>query len=176
MTQRTLFTIGHSTRTWKEFVALLKGWKIAELVDVRRYPGSKAFPWFDKRRMHRALTRAGIAYSHLPELGGRRAPRVDTRNVGWRNRGFRGYADYMETAEFQSGLGCLNLQRGKHRVAVMCAEAVWWRCHRRLISDAEVVRGIPVQHLMTANSSTRHLLTSFAVVRKKGRKPTIGYP
>jgi uncharacterized protein (DUF488 family) len=161
MAQRTLFTIGHSTRTWDDFVALLRAWKIDELVDVRTVPRSRAFPWFSKDRMKRALARAKIDYSHAPALGGFRVPVSGSDNAGWHNKRFRAYADYMQTPLFQDGLAKLNVQRKEQRVCVMCSEAVWWRCHRRMIADAEVARGIPVKHILRETSAQQHELTEF---------------
>lgn len=179
MGQRTLFTVGHSTRGWAEFVALLKAWEIEELVDVRTAPRSRAFPWFGEQRMQKALPRSAIAYVHIAELGGFRRPQKDSVNAGWQNARFRAYADYMQTQEFEDGLRELNARRKRRRVCVMCSEAVWWRCHRRMIADAEVARGIPVKHLMSATVATRHELTEFAVVtraRKRGGAPVVAYP
>lgn len=179
MGQRTLFTIGHSTREWDEFVDLLEAWKIEEVIDVRTVPRSRAFPWFGTDRMERALPRAGIAYLLVPELGGLRHARKDSPNGGWQNASFRGYADYMQTPAFQEGLRVLNARRKARRVSVMCSEAVWWRCHRRMIADAEIARGIPVKHIMSPTTATPHELTEFAVVtRPRGRAgpPVITYP
>ncbi len=177
MGKRLLFTVGHSTRTWKDFVLLLKTWKIQELIDVRTVPRSRAFPWFEKAHMQKALPKAGIAYCHLAALGGLRYSKKDSVNTGWRNAGFRGYADYMQSNGFESGLKELNRRRAKHRVCVMCAEAVWWRCHRRMIADAEIIRGIPVRHIMTQRAAVPHALTPFGRIRKKKtRHPFITYP
>ncbi len=177
MGQRILFTIGHSTRSWDEFVALLKTWKIQELVDVRTVPRSRAYPWFSKDLMEKALPKSGIRYMHLQALGGFRPLKKDFVNEGWRNASFRGYADYMQTPAFTDGLDDLNARRKKRRVCVMCSEAVWWRCHRRMIADAETARGIPVKHIMSERSATRHELTAFAVVKKRrGQPPEINYP
>ncbi len=175
MAHRTLFTVGHSTRTWTEFVALLKSWKIEELVDVRTLPRSRAFPWFTKQRMARALPKVAIEYVHIPALGGLRKPGKDSVNTGWQNARFRAYADFMQTAEFEHGLQELNDLRKKRRVCVLCSESVWWRCHRRLIADAEVARGIPVKHIMSATSAKQHELTVFAAVNKRrGPAPARG--
>jgi uncharacterized protein (DUF488 family) len=177
MSQRTLFTIGHSTRTWAEFVALLKAWKIEELIDVRTVPRSRAFPWFCKERMEKALPKAGIPYEHLAILGGFRRAAADSVNAGWQNERFRAYADHMQTAEFAKGLAELNRRRRKRRVCVMCSEAVWWRCHRRMIADAEAARGIPVKHVMSDKVAKPHEMTEFAVIAKgRGRAPIITYP
>lgn len=140
MRQRTLFTVGHSTRAWSEFVSLLKAWRIEELVDVRTVPRSRTFPWFSKQRMEKAMAKSGIEYVHLPQLGGFRHSKKASVNAGWQNAQFRAYADYMQTKEFEEGLEELNRRRKKRRVCVMCSEALWWRCHRRMIADAEVTR------------------------------------
>ena len=177
MSRRTLFTIGHSTRTWAEFVALLKAWRIEELVDVRTVPRSRTFPWFCKERMEKSLPKSEVEYVHLPRLGGFRPPSKDSENLGWENARFRAYADYMQTTEFAEGLEALNDLREKRRVCVMCSEAVWWRCHRRMIADAEVARGIPVKHVMSEKVAKQHELTEFAMVKKRnGRTPVITYP
>jgi uncharacterized protein (DUF488 family) len=177
MGQRTLFTIGHSTRKWDDFVALLKAWKIEDVVDVRTVPRSRTYPWFCKERMGKAIPKLGMRYVHLPALGGFRNVTKDSVNLGWRNARFRGYADYMQTASFEEGLEELNELRKKRRVCVMCSEAVWWRCHRRMIADAETAWGIPVRHVMTERVATHHKLSDFAVVKKRrGRVPIITYP
>lgn len=147
---------------------MLNSWKIEELVDVRTLPRSPAFPWFNRQRMAAALSKGAIKYVHMPALGGLRKPSIDSVNTGWQNARFRAYADFMQTAEFEHGLQELNEQRKMRRVCVLCSEAVWWRCHRRMIADAEVARGIPVKHIMSATSATQHELTAFAEV-KKGR-------
>lgn len=176
MGQRTLFTVGHSTRSWKAFVSLLKAWKIKELIDIRTLPRSRTFPWFSEHRMKAALQKAGIGYVHLASLGGFRRSKSNSANTGWRNERFRGYADYMQTQEFEEGLKELNDRRKKRRVCVMCSEAVWWRCHRRMIADAEVVRGIPVKHVMNENTTKLHELTEFAIVKRRRRVPVLTYP
>jgi len=177
MSQRTLFTVGHSTRAWAEFVALLKAWRIEELVDVRTVPRSRTFPWFSKERMKKLLLKSAIEYVHLPKLGGFRHSSKDSVNTGWQNSRFRAYADYMQTKEFEEGLKELNQRRKKQRVCVMCSEAVWWRCHRRMIADAEVARGVPVKHVMSRKVAKPHELTAFAAVEKrKGRTPVVTYP
>jgi len=177
MAQRTLFTIGHSTRPWPEFVALLKAWKIEEVIDVRTVPKSRAFPQFWKSQMQKALPKAGIDYLHLVGLGGLRHSKKGSTNIGWRNASFRGYADYMQTSEFATALKKLNEHRKGKRVCVMCSEAVWWRCHRRMIGDVEVASGIPVKHVMSATKATPHELTPFAKVKsRRGKTPLITYP
>ena len=177
MSQRILFTVGHSTRTWREFARLLRAWNIQELVDVRAIPRSRMLPWFEKARLQQALPKIKIAYTHLPALGGLRYSKKASVNAAWHNSSFRAYADYMQTEAFEQGLKELNRRRRLHRVCVMCSEALWWRCHRRLIADAEVIRGIPVRHIMTHRSAGAHTLTAFARVRATHtRKPAITYP
>jgi len=177
MAQRTLYTIGHSTRGWDEFVELLKVWEIEELVDVRTVPRSRAVPWAWDKKMAVKLPEAGIGYVHLGALGGLRRAAKDSMNQGWQNASFRGYADYMQSEEFEAGLGELNKLRKRKRTCVMCSEAVWWRCHRRMIADAEVAQGIPVKHIMSATVAKGHEMTGFAVVEKRrGRGPVITYP
>jgi uncharacterized protein (DUF488 family) len=156
-----IWTIGHSTREIDSFVSLLKENGIKLLVDVRSWPGSKRYPQFNKEALAKSLVDAGIRYEHLPELGGRRKPKPDSRNTAWRNASFRGYADYMETEEFRNGVQrLLDLSRESGPAAIMCAEAVWWRCHRSLISDYLKVRGIDVMHILDANKIEQHPYTS----------------
>ena len=158
-----IWTIGHSTRTIEEFVSLLRENEINLLADVRAWPGSKRYPQFNKEALTESLSAHGIRYEHFLELGGRRRPRSDSKNTAWRNASFRGYADYMETEEFHKGVERLrDLAREAGRVAIMCAEAVWWRCHRSLISDYLKVRGIEVMHILDANKIEPHPYTSAA--------------
>lgn len=159
-----LFTVGHSTRSLDELVGLLREPGIALLADVRTAPGSRRMPHFRKAALAAALPELGIAYLHLPELGGLRRPKPDSPNAGWRNDGFRGFADHMASAEFAAGLERL-IELGRDRaVAVMCAEAVPWRCHRSLIADALVARGLEVRHLLGPGRSQAHSLTPFGLV------------
>lgn len=164
----TLWTIGHSTRPIEEFIELLRAHRIAELIDVRTVPRSRHNPQFNTDALAQSLRGAGIRYQHMPTLGGLRKPKKDSRNMGWRNESFRGYADYMQTEEFQTALEELMAEGRSHRSAVMCAEAVPWRCHRSLIADALVSHGWEVRHIMTATKADPHHLTSFAVVGKGG--------
>jgi uncharacterized protein (DUF488 family) len=159
-----VLTVGHSTHDAGEFVELLKGAGVQALADVRRYPGSRRMPWFNEGPLQTALGEAGIAYVHLPELGGRRQPVPGSPNGGWRVAQFQGYADHMETAEFAAGLARLLELASGQRTAVMCAEADWRRCHRRLLSDALVARGHAVSHLGARGATEPHRLTEFAVV------------
>jgi uncharacterized protein (DUF488 family) len=159
-----LWTIGHSTRTWEEFLALLRENDIALLVDVRHYPSSARVPWTNQPILAAHLKDAGLAYEHLVDLGGYRKPRSDSINLGWRNSGFRGYADYMETNAFRTALDRLIAQAKEQRTAIMCAEAVPWRCHRGLLSDALLVRGVRVVHILSPAKTQVHELTEFAKV------------
>ena len=162
MPQPRILTIGHSTRSLDEFVGLLTHHRVTVLIDVRTVPASRRMPHFAKSALERSLPQRGIRYVHMPELGGLRKPKLDSINTGWRNVSFRGYADYMETDEFWAGIDrVMNLPS---RPAVMCAEAVPWRCHRSLISDAMLVRGWRVLDIMSETSAPPHELTSFARV------------
>lgn len=159
----TLYTIGHSTRDLESFLALLRREGIRHLADVRTFPASRRYPQYGRDALATALADAGIAYSHHPELGGRRRPRPDSPNAGWRNEGFRGYADHMESPEFQRALDELLATARETPTAIMCAEAVPWRCHRTLLADAATVRGVDVRHILDARTDA-HRLTSFAAV------------
>jgi uncharacterized protein (DUF488 family) len=158
-----IWTIGHSTRTIDEFISLLQTNQIRLLVDVRSLPGSKRYPQFNKEALADSLGKAGIRYEHFPELGGRRRAKPGSTNTAWRNASFRGYADYMETEEFRKGVErLLDLAAGAGPAAIMCAEAVWWRCHRSLISDYLKARGIEVIHILDVNKTEPHPYTSAA--------------
>jgi uncharacterized protein (DUF488 family) len=158
-----IWTIGHSTRTIDEFISLLQANQIRLLADVRSLPGSKRYPQFNKETLANALGKAGIRYEHVAELGGRRKPSKDSLNTAWRNASFRGYADYMETEEFHKGLKrLLDLAVDAGAAAIMCAEAVWWRCHRSLISDYLKAHGVEVVHILDANKTQPHPYTSAA--------------
>lgn len=159
-----ILTVGHSTRAFDDLVALLRHHGVELVADVRRYPGSRRHPQFQRAALERSLAEHGIAYRHLPELGGRRRPRPDSPNQGWRNASFRGYADHMQTVEFRTGLAVLLELAAHHRVAIMCAEAVPWRCHRSLIADALLVRGAGAAHIVDAGQPAPHQLTRFACV------------
>ena len=157
-----IWTVGHSTRGVEEFVEVLLEHQIEALVDVRSFPGSRRYPHFNKGELSETLPEGGIEYIHLPALGGRRKSRPGSKNIAWRNEGFRGYADYMETADFQQGIETLLDLSGMKRTAVMCAEALWWRCHRSLISDYLKARGVEVIHILSAGKSEPHPYTSAA--------------
>lgn len=144
-----ILTIGHSNRTIEAFIELLKAHNVSRVVDVRKVPRSRHNPQFNRDTLPASLDANKIGYTHLPGLGGLRHPRPDSPNMGWRNTSFRGFADYMQTAEFDSSLEALLTLSRQDRVAIMCAEAVPWRCHRSLIADALVVRGYQVGHIMS---------------------------
>ena len=160
-----VLTVGHSTRTFDEFIRLLQAHGVSRVVDVRTVPRSRHNPQFNKASLPRALRKAGVRYVHLPGLGGLRHAKRDSLNVGWRNASFRGFADYMQTPEFEQSLQELIQLANKDRVAVMCAEAVPWRCHRSLIADALLVHGIRTEDIMSQTRRQVHTLTPFARVR-----------
>ncbi|MDE2359922.1 MAG: DUF488 domain-containing protein [Betaproteobacteria bacterium] len=160
----TVWTIGHSTRPLPEFMALLARHRINLLLDVRTVPRSRHNPQFNRESLPGALAAAGIGYVHMPELGGLRHAVADSRNTGWRNPSFRGYADYMQTAAFAAGVARVVADAARERCALMCAEAVPWRCHRSLIADALTVRGIRVEDIVGAQRTSVHRLTPFAQV------------
>lgn len=164
MTQ-TIWSIGHSTRPIEEFIGLLSMHGIRLLVDVRRYPASRRHPQFNAAALAESLHAQGIAYRHLPGLGGRRSARPDSINLGLRSTGFRGYADYMQTAKFWGALEELITYGRSTPTAIMCAEAVPWRCHRSLIADALVTRGWTVQHILSTAEARPHQLTPFAKIQ-----------
>lgn len=159
-----IWTAGHSTRSLEEFLELLAGPGIELVADVRRYPGSRRHPQFGRERLEAGLAAAGVAYRHLPALGGRRSPDPESPNTAWRNAAFRAYADHLGSAEFAAGLEELETAARERRTAVVCAEAVPWRCHRRLIADALTVRGWEVVHLLAPGREEVHALHPDAVV------------
>src|SRR5579872_7154704 len=161
---RTMLTIGHSNRSIEAFLDMLSAHGVQLLVDVRTMPQSRYNPQFNKDNLPGSLATRGIGYRHMPGLGGLRRARKDSTNIGWRNPHFRGYADYMQTEEFARNLDELVTLDGEQRVAIMCAEAVPWRCHRSLVADALTARGIPVSHIMSASQANPHKMTSFARV------------
>jgi uncharacterized protein (DUF488 family) len=167
-----LMTIGHSNRGLPELIAMLQAYSVDLVADVRKLPRSHFNPQFNKDELPGPLQEAGIGYRHLPELGGLRKARPDSTNTAWENRSFRGYADYMQTAGFEAGLRQLLALAEEHRVAVMCAEAVPWQCHRSLIADALSARGVPVKHILSADRIEPHRMTAFARV-EEGR---VTYP
>jgi uncharacterized protein (DUF488 family) len=160
----TIFTVGHSTRSLEDFIGTLKAHGIKALADVRKYPGSRRLPWFNAENLAIKLPEAGIAYLSFADLGGRRRAVAGSPNSGWRNESFRGYADYMQTPEFQAALDRLIQQARQTPTSIMCAEAVPWRCHRSLIADALLVRGWCVLDLFDVKKASSHQLTPFAKV------------
>jgi uncharacterized protein (DUF488 family) len=167
-----IMTIGHSTRTAAEFLSLLRTHGVTGIADVRTVPRSRRHPHFSRDALSVFLPEHGIAYIHVPGLGGLRKPAKDSVNSGWRVEGFRGYADHMQSGEFRAGLETLLAFADTHQAAVMCAESKWWQCHRQLIADALVTRGIDVRHILSAGDPAAHQLTPFA--RANGAQVT--YP
>jgi uncharacterized protein (DUF488 family) len=162
--QGTIFTVGHSTLPIARFIELLRTYGIAHLVDIRTIPASRRNPQFGSDALKASLAAAAIEYTHMPALGGLRHARKDSPNAGWRNESFRGYADYMQTGEFAEALeGLIRMGREK-RTAIMCAEAVPWRCHRSLVADALEIRQVPVIEILSETSHRPHRLTPFARV------------
>jgi uncharacterized protein (DUF488 family) len=158
--QPAIWTVGHSTRTTDEFLSVLSAYRIELVADVRRYPGSRRLPQFGSADLERALEMHGIQYKWLPSLGGRRTARPDSDNTGWRHPAFRGYADHLESEEFAEGLFELLMLAGGMRTAVMCAEVLWWRCHRRLIADVVTSLGGEVVHIRNEATAETHILSS----------------
>ena len=163
-TTKEIWTVGHSTRTLDEFTGLLRSFGIDMLIDIRRFPGSRKYPHFSKDQLEASLPENGIEYLHLEELGGRRKVSKDSGNSAWRLASFRGYADYMETKPFKEAAEILQKQAKKKKVAFMCAEAVWWSCHRSLVSDYLKVRGWQVNHIMGKGKTMEHPYTKPARV------------
>jgi uncharacterized protein (DUF488 family) len=172
---RPLYTIGHSTRPVSEFIEILRASAVTRVVDIRRIPWSRRNPQFDTTVLPLTLGRAGLDYIHLAALGGRRVKgkRADELNAGWDNQSFRNYADYARTPPFREGRDELLAMASEHACAIMCAEAVWWRCHRRIVSDHVLAHGVPVVHLLTQTTQMAASLTSFAVVDVDGN---VRYP
>jgi len=163
-TERTLLTVGHSNRSIETFLELLLSHRVAQVVDVRKLPGSRANPQFNDDALQAALAPHGIRYLWMPSLGGLRRGMPDSPNGGWRNKSFQAFADYMQTPEFAAAIDELLAEASERRTAIMCSEAVPWRCHRSLIADAALVRGMNVEHIMTPDRADRHKLHSFARV------------
>jgi len=158
----SVWTIGHSTRSADEFNYILATHEIGHLADVRSFPGSRRCPQFNSKQLSESLPAIGINYHHLPNLGGRRRPLRDSKNAAWKNESFRAYADYMDTEEFQKGISLLLDLATKKPTAIMCAEALWWRCHRSLIADYLKVHGALVIHIIDATQTQIHPYTSAA--------------
>jgi uncharacterized protein (DUF488 family) len=159
-----IWTIGHSTHSIEDFLKMLHSFKIQTLVDIRNYPGSKRYPHFNKEALQASLPVHGIQYLHLKELGGRRKPVQNSVNTAWRNEAFRGYADYMQTIEFKNAINTLRNIAQKQFTAYMCSEAVWWSCHRALVSDYLKIEGWTVMHIMNVGKATEHPFTKPAIV------------
>jgi uncharacterized protein (DUF488 family) len=166
MGRAVVYTIGHSTRSLDELVGLLEMHGVTVLADVRSLPGSRRVPHFDRESLERALPPRAIRYCHLKSLGGRRRAREDSPNLGWRNESFRGYADYMQTDAWRQALNDLLDLAKRERPAIMCAEAIPWRCHRSLIADGLSVRGVEVLHITGRSDAVPHRLTSFARIEE----------
>jgi len=162
-----ILTIGHSTRTIEDFTNLLGAHGVQLIVDIRTVPRSRRNPQFNEDTLAASLKESGIDYVRLKELGGLRHPRKDSQNMGWRNASFRGFADYMQTPDFETGINELIRLAQDRSVAIMCAEALPWRCHRSLVADALLVRGIKVEHIMTLKKTTEHSMTKWAKVDGK---------
>ena len=158
----TIWTVGHSTRSIEEFNQILITHKIKMVVDVRTFPGSRRYPQYNKPELAESLEQIGVQYVHQPKLGGRRRARRDSKNTAWTNESFRGYADHMETAEFQEGIEELLQLARQQSTTVMCAEAVWWRCHRSLISDFLKADGVRVLHILSEKKTEEHPYTPVA--------------
>lgn len=155
----TIWTIGHSTRSIDEFIAVLEHYRIEAVADVRRFPGSRRLPQFGQEALRDSLSQCGTDYQLITELGGRRKPRADSVNIAWRNTSFRGYADHIASPEFAQGLQRLKQLAARRRTAIMCAEVLWWRCHRSLVSDVLMVEGIRVMHIQDERHIEEHPYT-----------------
>jgi uncharacterized protein (DUF488 family) len=158
--KKQVFTIGHSTHSLEEFIQMLKSFEIKQLVDIRNYPGSRRYPHFNKESLAISLAQEGIDYIHCKDLGGRRKTNVDSHNTRWRLPAFRGYADYMEAEPFKKAIEELQILAHQKRTAYMCSEAVWWRCHRALVSDYLKNEGWTVTHIMGIGKGEEHPFTS----------------
>jgi uncharacterized protein (DUF488 family) len=162
--RKTIWTIGHSTRSIEDFIEMLQAFKIELLVDIRSFPGSRRFPQFNKENLADSLLTNKIEYVHILRLGGRRTPKKDSKNTGWKHESFRGYADYMETEYFKKGIEELIEIAEKRKTAIMCSEAVWWKCHRSLISDHLKHKGWMVMHIMDKTKAEEHPYTQAAKI------------
>ncbi|TXE07721.1 DUF488 domain-containing protein [Gelidibacter salicanalis] len=163
-TEKHIWTIGHSTRTLEEFLNLLKADAIEHLIDVRRFPGSRKFPQYNLENLERSILEHGMLYTHLEPLGGRRKASQDSKNTVWNHPSFRGYADYMETDDFQQAYNTLETLALQHRSTIMCSEAVWWRCHRSMIADVLKAKGWEVIHILGAQQHKEHPYTKPAKI------------
>ena len=161
---KTIYTIGHSTLTITEFLLALNCYVIKILVDIRRFPGSRKYPQFNQENLKITVEEAGIKYIHLIDLGGRRKVNKDSKNNGWRNQFFKGYADYMETEDFENAANELEKIASNHTTAYMCAEGLWWRCHRSMVSDYLKARGWKILHIMPTGKTQEHPYTAPAKI------------
>lgn len=164
MDKNTVYTIGHSTRSFEEFLALLNSFGIKVVADIRKMPGSRKLPHFDQEQLRKNLNENDVEYVYLEDLGGRRKQSKTSKNTAWRNKSFQAYADYMETETFETGAEKLKLLAREKPTAMMCSEAVWWRCHRSLVSDYLKAQGWKVLHIMSEGKATEHPHTSPAKV------------
>lgn len=164
--KKTIYTIGHSTRSIEQFITLLKAWEIKRLVDIRTIAKSRFNPQFNEDALKNSLKKSGIAYLHMKGLGGLRHAHKDSPNTGWQNASFRGYADYMQTDEFTQALEKLKVLAAKKTTAIMCAEALFWRCHRSLVADALTKAKWKVFHIQSNKTASPHKLTPFLRVKK----------
>jgi len=163
--EECIWTIGHSNREADEFLQLLKHYEIELLIDIRRFPGSRKWPHFNREALEQLLESSRISYEHMQALGGRRKPDPDSKNIAWKNASFRAYADYTETEEYQSALLDLKRKATEKKCAIMCSEAVWWRCHRAIISDTLAIQGWKVYHILSTQKAQLHPYTSAANVK-----------
>ncbi|MGN6195690.1 MAG: DUF488 domain-containing protein [Ginsengibacter sp.] len=161
---KTIWTIGHSTHSLEELIAMLHSFKIKIVADIRSFPGSRKFPQFNKENLEISLPQNHIEYIHLKKLGGRRKANFESKNISWRHLAFRAYADYMETEDFKEGIKELEKIAIKKRTAYMCSEAVWWRCHRSMVSDYLKSKGWKVMHIMAIGKEEEHPYTSPAKI------------
>lgn len=159
MNKKTIWTIGHSILSIEDFIIMLKSFQIDLLADIRSLPGSKRYPHFNKEVLEQSMFENHIGYVHLKNLGGRRKTKKDSKNIGWRSEAFRGYADYMESEEFRDAVEQLEVLASEKHTAIMCAEAVWWKCHRSLVSDYLKLQGWMVMHIMSSGKATEHNYT-----------------
>lgn len=162
---KVIYTVGHSTRSEDDFVELLASFQVEMVVDVRRFPGSRKYPHFNRENLEKLLPENGIQYIHLEELGGRRKTTEASKNTTWRHPAFRGYADYMETEDFEKGVQKLQQIATTQRTVFMCSEAVWWSCHRSMVSDYLKAHGWEVRHIMAANKANEHPYTQPARIK-----------
>jgi len=158
--KHVIYTIGHSTHSMDDLIAMLQSFGISTLADIRHFPGSRKYPHFNKENLSVTLKKSGINYVHLEDLGGRRKVRKDSKNTRWRNESFRGYADYMETEAFKKGIEKLEAIALEQPTVYMCSEAVWWRCHRSMVSDYLKAKGWTVWHIMAVGKAEEHPYTS----------------